>query len=91
MPELAPCPWPALSAVRKIFHNTTHITAILPSESAAVPELAPCPWPALTHLSAVRKIFHYIYNTYNCYLPSESAAVPELAPCLSAVSAAALS
>ena len=35
--------------------STTDITAILPSESAAVPELAPCPWPALTHLSAVRR------------------------------------
>ena len=46
MPELAPCPWPVLSAVRTegplVVNNAMRITAILPSESAAVPQLAPC-------------------------------------------------
>ena len=61
MPELAPCPWTALThlsqspAVTGGPLVTTYdvvLTIHAPSVSfAAVPELAPCPWTALIHLS----------------------------------------
>ena len=64
VPELAPCPWPALthlSVVRKIL-TIQHIyiyIAILPSESVAVHELAPC----LSVVSALSSV-----TSHNPYL-----------------------